>query len=280
MTGQPELFRRYNNLRLRDLRPRQAQCIADIRQAIKEGHKRIIVAAPCGFGKTLLSAHLIGGALAKGTRPLFTAPAISLIDQTVKAFEREGIMDIGVMQAQHVRTDRLAQVQVASVQTLIKRETPEVDFLMLDEIHRTFKGLNEMLVGPWKDKIAIGLTATPWVKGMGLHWTKLIVPATISQLIEEGFLTPTTLYVPEQIADRANIDVQKGEFTEASSSKEMRQNRIIGNVVDTWQKLGTGEKTFMFCVNLDHARAQMAAFIDFKTAEHGGVDMAAANQAE
>jgi superfamily II DNA or RNA helicase len=256
------LVRPYNNLRLRPLRPRQAQCIDDIRQAIKEGHRRIIVGAACGFGKTLLSAHLIGGALEKGTRPLFTAPAISLIDQTVRAFEQEGIRDIGVIQAQHPMTNRQAQVQIASVQTLIKRELPDVDFLILDEIHRSYKVLNHMLDGPWKNKIAIGLTATPWVKGMGLRWTKLIIPSTIPQLVEEKFLTPVTLYVPEQIADRENIAVEKGEFTEASSSAEMRRQRIIGNVVDTWKKLGPGEKTFMFCVNLDHARAQMAAFID------------------
>ena len=259
---QMELIKRYNNLRLRPLRPRQAQAIADIRQAIKEGHKRIIVQAPCGFGKTVLASHLIGGALSKGTRPLFTCPAISLVDQTVRSFEFEGIRDIGVMQAQHVMTDREAQVQVASVQTLIKRALPDVDFMIIDEVHRHWKGFTEMLDGPWKDKIAIGLTATPWVKGMGLRWTKLIIPATIPQLIEEQLLTPTTLYVPEQIADRGNIAVQKGEFTEASSSAEMKQQRIIGNVVEAWKKLGPGEKTFMFCVNLDHARAQMAAFID------------------
>ena len=262
MTDQMTLIRPFNNLRLRPLRPRQTQAIADIRQAIKDGHKRIILQAPCGFGKTLTAAWLIGGALSKGTRPLFTAPAISLIDQTVKAFEFEGIRDIGVMQAQHERTDREAQVQIASVATLIKRELPDVDFLMLDEIHRSFRGLNEMLDGPWKDKIAIGLTATPWCKGMGLRWTSLIIPATIPQLIEEELLTPTILYVPEQIADRGNIAVQKGEFTEASASQEMRKDRIVGNVVETWKKLGPGDKTFMFCVNLDHARAQMAAFID------------------
>ena len=259
---QMTLLRPYNNLRLRPLRPRQAQCIADIRQAIKEGHKRIIVQAPCGFGKTVLASHLIGGALSKGTKPLFTCPAISLVDQTVRSFEFEGIRDIGVMQAQHVMTNREAQVQVASVQTLIKRALPDVDFMLVDEVHRHWRGFTEMLDGPWKEKIAIGLTATPWVKSMGLRWTKLIIPATIPQLIEEQLLTPTTLYVPEQIADRGNIAVQKGEFTEASSSAEMKQQRIIGNVVETWKKLGPGEKTFMFCVNLDHARAQMAAFID------------------
>jgi len=259
---QPMLYRPYNNLNLRPLRPRQAAGVDAVLQAVKEGHKRIAFQAPCGYGKTRVGAEFVARALGKGKRPLFTAPAISLIDQTVKAFEREGIRDIGVMQADHERTDQEAQVQIASVQTLIKRALPNVDFIMIDEFHRNYTGLNAMLDGPWRDKIAIGFSATPWVKGMGLRWSKLIISATIPDLISEELLTPTQLYVPEQIADRENIAVQKGEFTEASSSTEMRQNRIVGNVVETWKKLGPGEKTFMFCVNLDHARAQMAAFLD------------------
>jgi hypothetical protein len=224
---------------LRPLRVRQANALEQARQAVKEGHKRIIIQGPCGFGKTLLSAHLISSALEKRRRPIFTCPAVSLIDQTVKAFEAEGIHDIGVM-----------------------RERPDVDFMLLDEIHMQFKALNDMLDNHWKDKIAIGLTATPWAKGMGLRWTKLIIPATIPQLIEEGFLTPTDMYIPSEVAVRGNIDVEKGQFTEASASKEMRQSRIVGNVVETWQKLSPREKTFMFCVNREHAREQMGAFID------------------
>jgi hypothetical protein len=247
---------------LRPLRVRQANALEQARQAVKEGHKRIIIQGPCGFGKTLLSAHLISSALEKRRRPIFTCPAVSLIDQTVKAFEAEGIHDIGVMQAQHQRTDRHAATQVASVQTLVRRERPDVDFMLLDEIHMQFKALNDMLDNHWKDKIAIGLTATPWAKGMGLRWTKLIIPATIPQLIEEGFLTPTDMYIPSEVAVRGNIDVEKGQFTEASASKEMRQSRIVGNVVETWQKLSPREKTFMFCVNREHAREQMGAFID------------------
>jgi DNA repair protein RadD len=247
---------------LRPLRPRQENALEAIRQAVKEGHKRIIVQGPCGFGKTLLAAHLITTAIGKRKRPIFTCPAVSLVDQTLRAFEDEGIRGIGVMQAQHGRTDKLAQVQIASVQTLVRRTLPDVDFMMLDEIHMQFAALDKMLDGPWKDKIAIGLSATPWAKGMGLRWTKLIIPATIPQLIDEGYLTNTDLYIPSEIAVRGNIAVQNGEFTDASASKEMRQSRIVGNVVETWKKLGPGEKTFMFCVNREHAKEQMGAFID------------------
>jgi len=118
---------------LRPLRPRQAAAIEQIRHAIAEGHRRIILQAPTGFGKTLTSAHIIESALQKGSRPLFTCPAITLVDQTLKAFEAEGIRDIGVIQAQHARTDHRAAVQVASVQTLIRRAVPEVTFALIDE---------------------------------------------------------------------------------------------------------------------------------------------------
>lgn len=57
---------------LRALRPRQQALIDAIRDAVRQGHKRIICQAPTGFGKTLTAAWLIGGALEKGKRPLFT----------------------------------------------------------------------------------------------------------------------------------------------------------------------------------------------------------------
>ena len=62
--------------------------------------------APTGSGKTLTAAHIIRRALDKGRRVAFVVPALSLIDQTVAAFEAEGIHAIGVMQGVHPRTDR------------------------------------------------------------------------------------------------------------------------------------------------------------------------------
>ena len=170
----PTLFQEEQTGSLRPLRERQARAIEAIREAVREGHKRIILNAPCGFGKTLTAAHLISSSVDKGKRPLFTCPAIALVNQTLKAFEAEGIRDIGVIQAQHERTDWQAQVQIASVQTLIRRALPEVDFVMIDEAHNQWDALNARLDSDeWKDKIVIGLTATPWAKGMGLRWTKL-----------------------------------------------------------------------------------------------------------
>ena len=212
---------------------------------------------------TLVSAHIIGAALRKGSKPLFTAPAISLIDQTYAAFKREGIHDIGVMQAQHARTNRNASVQIASVQTLIRRPAPEIDFALIDEVHEQWDQFNELLDSEeWKNKIVIGLSATPWAKGMGLRWTKLVIAGTINDMIAEGHATPAIIYGPERDVDRGAIKTARGEFEEASAAAAMSDTAIIGDVLKEWQEKSPKEKTFAFCVNRDHAKSQMEAFQD------------------
>jgi superfamily II DNA or RNA helicase len=264
MNAQPTLFTpEVADTGLRPLRERQGRAIAAIRQAVREGHKRIVVQAPTGFGKTLMAAHLIDGAIQKGTRPIFVCPAINLVNQTLAAFEYEGIRDIGVIQAQHERTDWCAQVQIASVQTLIRRALPEVDFVIQDEVHQIFDKFNKMLDGEaWKDKIVIGLSATPWARGMGKHWTKLIIAATTRELIDEGWLSPFRVYAPAVDADFGSIKVVKGEFDDTQSSAVMSEAKIVADVVQTWLDHAKDLPTFMFCVDRAHAKAMRDRFME------------------
>lgn len=248
---------------IRPLRPRQLDAIRQIREAIGLGHKRIILQASTGFGKTLLSAHIIAAALRKGSRPLFTAPAISLIDQTLEAFEREGIHDIGVMQASHPRTNHAASVQIATLQTLARRGAINPGFVIQDEAHEMRDDFNALLdSAAWKDKVVIGLSATPWSKGMGNRWTKLIIAATYRDMIDDGLAREFTVYGPPKDIDREGIGVSKGEFEEAGSSAAMSDATIVGNVLEEWKEHSTHEKTFAFCVNRAHAQVQMEAFLD------------------
>lgn len=263
MTG--SLFERETDKidRMRPLRPRQLAAITGIKDAIREGHKRIILQAPTGFGKTLTAAHIIAAALKKDSRPLFTCPAISLVDQTLAAFEAEGIHDIGVIQAQHERTDYRASVQIASVQTLIRRSCPEVGFALVDEVHETWDKFDELLDSDeWKDKIVIGLSATPWAKGMGLRWTKLVIAGTINDMIAEDHACPAIVYGPETDLNRDALAVERGEFVDKSAGEAMSDVSIIGDVIKEWKEKSPREKTFAFCVNRDHAKQQMDAFTD------------------
>jgi DNA repair protein RadD len=107
---------------LRSLRLHQESAIISLRRSLASGKRRPLLQAPTGFGKTLTAAHIIQRALDKGKRLAFTVPALSLIDQTVAAFEAEGIHCLGVMQGIHERTDRDQPIQVCSVQTVARRK--------------------------------------------------------------------------------------------------------------------------------------------------------------
>lgn len=247
---------------IRPLRPRQAKALVESRLAVAEGHKHHVLQANTGWGKTLWSAHVVASALRKGKRPLFTVPALSLLDQTLDSFEAEGIHDIGVLQGNHPRTNRNASVQIATLQTLSRRAPLDVDLVIVDECHERTDEVNELLAGQWKDKVVIGLSATPWAKGMGLHWSKLIVGGTIQDAIADGYARTFTIWGPPREIDRESIAVSKGEFEESAAAAVMSEATIVGDVLTEWKERSTHDRTFAFCVNRDHARQQAEAFQD------------------
>ena len=173
----------------RPLRPYQDLCIEELRAGLKAGHRRQVLKLPTGAGKTRVAAELINRALIRGERSIFVVPRLSLIEQTVAAFEREGIGHIGVIQGQNFRTDFTAPVQVASAQTLVRREIPEAGLVIVDECHLRFQAINDWLIDPdWQKAKFIGLSATPWARGMGMVWQSVVAPVTIADLIQDEFL--------------------------------------------------------------------------------------------
>lgn len=208
---------------------------------------------------TLVSASIIEMALAKGNRAIFTAPMISLIDQTVAAFEAEGIHDIGVMQSSHPRTNPLARVQVASVQTLRTREIPKASLVIVDECHIQDKTILR-LMSERSDAFFIGLTATPWAKGMGHVWQDLVIPCTTASLIDDGFLSQFTVFAPD-VPDLSRVRVERGDYAEAQLSALMGDAKLVGNVVTTWLEKAAGRPTLVFGVDRGHAEGLQAAFM-------------------
>ena len=153
---------------LRPLRPHQEQALEALRLSLAAGQTRPMLQAPTGFGKTLTAAHIIRRALGKGKRIAFTVPTISLVDQTVAAFEAEGIGCIGVMQGIHERTDRDQLVQICSVQTLARRKRPDVDLVIVDEAHQLHREVFRWMAD-CPNIHFIGMSATPWSRGLGRY---------------------------------------------------------------------------------------------------------------
>jgi DNA repair protein RadD len=213
------------------LRPYQDRIIGQWYSA-SEHHRRILVMAATGAGTTEIAIAMINGALATGKRAIFVAPALSLIDQTVDFLSR-GLRDVGVMQANHPRTNPASGVQVCSEQTLRRRDVPDARLVIIDECHRQSTFINDWLVDPdWEDTPFVGLSATPWARGMGRRWDHLIVGATTRELIDQGYFSRFRVFAPDS-ADLRGVRVRAGDYVESDLSTVMNRTELVGDVVCT-----------------------------------------------
>lgn len=244
----------------RDLRPHQLDALRILRAALTAGKKRPVLQMPTGAGKTLTAAAIVEGARRKGNRVVFTVPALELVDQTVEAFGAEGIDGIGVIQANHILTDWMKPVQVASVQTLaLRKELPSASIVIVDEAHRTYRVI-ERWMAERPDLIFVGLTATPWARGMARHWDALVIPTTMPKLIEAGYLSPFRVFGPSE-PDLSQVRTVAGDYDEGQLGDVMNEPKLTADIVATWLRIGEDRPTLCFAVDRAHARTLQQEFV-------------------
>jgi DNA repair protein RadD len=254
------LFRKSGTLR--PLRPHQERAIEALKNSLLTGHRRPMLQAPTGFGKTLTAAHITQAALDKGKRVAFTVPALSLVDQTVAAYAHEGITCVGVMQGYHPLTDHTQPVQVCSVQTLAKRKRPAADLVLIDEAHLMHKPILQWMADKeWADTPFIGMSATPWARGLGKHFDDLIVAARVGELIDAKYLSPFSVFAPTE-PDLSSVSTVAGEFKQDELAEACDKAALVGDVVETWLKRGEDRPTLCYAVNRVHAEHLQQRFLE------------------
>lgn len=240
-------------MQFENLRDYQRQCIEELRDGIRNGNRSQVLVAPTGSGKTVTASFLLGEAYNKRTRAFFVCDRVALVDQTSVTLDRYGI-DHGVIQADHWRNRPWEPIQVVSAQTLARRKLDIVpDLIIWDECHTMYKSVME-----YADSVqakVVGLTATPFTKGMGKFFSNVVNSTTTNKLIDEKWLVPIKCYAATEM-DMTGAKVKfSGEWEE--SEMETRGIKIVGNVVQEWiektnQYFGKPEKTIVFSATVDH----------------------------
>ncbi len=247
----------------------QETAIADARRLVVT-HRRLLLVLPTGGGKTCIAALIIRGAIAKGRRVLFLAHRREIIAQSFWKIVDAGVPETsaGVVMANGRITDRtgaaydarrpLAPVQVASVQTLVRRAQPQADLVFVDEAHHNTADSYQAIASAYLASGAkiVGLTATPCRgdgRGLGDAFDHLHVIAQTSGLIANGYLSePRCWTLPSP--DLKGVRVIKGDYDQAELDKRLNTTKLAADIVREYQRLGDGRTAVVFCVSVAHSK--------------------------
>jgi DNA repair protein RadD len=255
------------------LRDYQLKGVNDIRQAIRDGFKSILYVLPTGGGKTVIFNYLSAQTSSKGKRSKILVHRQELLKQTVSKLEKDGL-NVGVIAA-NKKPNPFASIQVASVQTLIRRMNKlnmSYDVVIIDEAHhvgaKTWDTIIQELRFVNPNIIILGFTATPIRtdgKGLGVGaggiFETIVLGPTIKELINMGFLVKPVVFGSQTRVDKAKLKRgSDGDYTDKSIEAAMNSKQITGSAVAQYTKLCPGVPCVVFCATVKHAKDVASEF--------------------
>lgn len=243
-----------------ELRPYQIQAEQSLRAGFLRGFNSQLLVVPTGGGKTVIFTTLAKKTIAKARKVMIVCDRKELIGQALDNLKRLGldptIIAPGYKQA-------LNNCYIASMDTLRRRDLPDVDLIIIDEAHKqTFDSLIERYREQGgKQPLIIGATATPVRTGvqnsLHLFYQNIVEPTTINALLYQEYLVPCRTFAAK--IDLSEVKMTGGDYNNAALYKEFDKQRLYEGLVSHWERFAKGKKTLIFNVNVAHSIKTMEA---------------------
>lgn len=254
------------------LRPYQERAIGWLRRGVSVGHLRQVLVAPTGAGKSVIAHDIVASAAEKGKRIAFVVNRVQLVQQFSRRLAAAGIAH-GILRGEESRMT-WHPVLVASIQTIARRGVDfPVDVIVIDEAHGVPGSKDyRRLLRDHPEAVVLGLTATPWAKGMGRDDSALggplfqnsVVAAQYDELLADGHLVDCDVFAPG-LPDMKGVKIIRNQFGEQDYAdtdvgKAMNKPKLIGDIVSHWMRLAQGTPTVVFACDIKHSMAIVEAF--------------------
>ena len=253
------------------LRPYQRADFDHINARRASGVRRLLYQLVTGAGKTVVFVRLALEYVARGERVLVLVQTREQIEQALARLVSAGLDErhIGVIRADDARANPDAPVQLASVQTLARRERerlPAARLVVLDEAHHAGAAQTSALLDHYAaSAFVLGVTATPMRNDgqpLGQWFDELYVsPATALSLIEAGYLSdPLILTRNDGVPEINGLRRVRGDYERGELGRRVSKRNIIGRIVATWKAHAEGRPTVAFAASIEHAQHIRNAF--------------------
>ena len=245
------------------LRQYQVAAIEGLRAVVRSGKRSALLVLPTGAGKTVVFVEIAKAAAAKGNSTLILVHRRELITQASNKLKAIGV-DHGIIAAGFPPT--YSQIQIASVQTLVRRlDKIKIDpaLVIIDEAHHAVAGSWDKILNHFSGAIHIGVTATPCRlsgEGLGLRFSALVSGPSVAELVESGFLSPHRVFAPPVLADLSKVKTRAGDYANDQLSEAMDRPTITGSAVHTFRLRADGLPAIAFCCSVAHAKSVCQSF--------------------
>ena len=240
------------------LRPYQSAAINAYFASVRNGRRNAVLCSPTGSGKTEMAMALVEHLVKHGKTVNFLVERDSLKQQTSVRFAKNGIPH-GVLSGTE-NWGRRETVKIISQQTARAREIDltRADLNICDESHVVHDYIAKQIKngGRW-----LGLSATPFRKGMKDLYEQVLNVTTTDRLTQEGWLTPLKIYCGVY-ADPGGKS-STGEYKPAESAENVML--VIPRILEEWEgkteeHFGGPAKTIVFANTVADAEEIAKAF--------------------
>ena len=233
------------------LRPYQQNAIDEVNGT----RESLLIHGPTGSGKSLIMTALVHQYSLQGKRVLIIIRGIDLIRQFSDHLSRNGIRN-SIIQADNPLYDANSYVQVASIDTLCRRNLHDVDIILVDEAHFACSRIFKRVLRFYREKDVrvISFTATPY-KSEGLKHLADRIHRTITypELQEQKYLVPLSYFVPTKV-NLNKVKKINGEYNNRQLHEVMDDATIYGDIVKNYKKYLKDKPALLYAVNIEHSR--------------------------
>jgi superfamily II DNA or RNA helicase len=245
------------------LHPDQQKLMDAASSQFRAGKKRVLIQAPTGFGKTVLTSSMMRSAATRGFRSIFIVHRRELLGQASRAFTANGVTHGIIAAGVKAAPDRL--VQVATIGALARQvhalEPPR--FVCFDECHHLPAPGWSSVQKAFGDAFHIGLSATPRrLDGQGLrpHFDFMVCGPSVRWLQRRGHLSHCRHFSPQSTLDLTGVRTRLGDYHKGDLSAAVDRSSIDHDGVEAYIRFARGKRALVFATSVEQSERVVDLF--------------------